>query len=162
MDTDGGSTVYFGSRASERFGRVYDKGRETRTLPAGRWWRWELEVKDNSAKAAAANLVSNAEPANWILGVNSRFFKERSGVSIAKNTTAEFNKLCPEEPTAARLLHWLASGVRPTVTKLVEVYGRERVLTALGIPLKSAVEDPEPGDSPSEATWLPQLDRSTK
>lgn len=40
-----GETVYLGSRKSERFVRVYDKGLETKTLSPGCWVRWEAVFK---------------------------------------------------------------------------------------------------------------------
>jgi len=162
QDTNGGSTVYFGSRASERMGRVYDKGRETRTAAAGHWWRWEVELKDNSAEACGRAMLSAADASQFTLGVACRFFLSRSGFAPAKNTSAEVFNLPQEAPTAERLLQWLASGVRPTVARLVNHYGRDRVLHALGIPLSSAVDDPAPSDETRGAPWPPQPARFTR
>jgi Replication initiation factor len=162
QDTNGGTTCYFGSRSSSRFGRVYDKGRETQTVAAGNWWRWELEAKERDAKAAVAALLRAANPSEWIVGATSRFFKQRSGVALVRNTSTDFYKVEPEVPSGDRLLHWLSSGVRPAVARLIEHYGRDRVLTALGIPLQSAVKSPSPGSLPRDDQWLPQSARSTK
>ena len=162
QDTNGGTTVYFGSRSSERLGRVYDKGRETRTLAAGLWWRWELELKERQSAAAAHAIVSAPDPTSWVLGVNRRFFADRAGVSLPGSHSVVICNETQERSTADKLLHWLASGVRPTVARLIEYYGRERVLTALGIPLRSAVNDSRATTKPEDAQWPPQSDRYTK
>ncbi len=138
-DTRGGQTLYFGSRTSERFGRVYDKGIESKSHGAGQRWRWELEAKERCAKIVAAGVARAASAESYIQGVVAGFFHSRCGVSIAEISRLVINNETPERPRAERLLQWLAIGVRPTVGRLIEVYGRDRVLTALGIPPKSAV-----------------------
>lgn len=50
VDDDKGSTVYFGSRQSDRFTRVYDKGKEQHTDLD--WIRIEMELKGARALAA--------------------------------------------------------------------------------------------------------------
>lgn len=47
-----GETLYFGSRESERYMRIYDKGLETGAEKAGEWLRVELELKGQRARAA--------------------------------------------------------------------------------------------------------------
>lgn len=54
--TDGiGATVYFGSRSSDRFVRVYDKAAQL-GLP-GPWTRVELEIKGDAADGAARYIL---------------------------------------------------------------------------------------------------------
>lgn len=141
MDSRGGQTLYFGARSSERFGRCYDKGVESNSDEPGRWWRWEVECKQDVARQLAAALVLEPEPAAFVRGVVAGFFAARAGVTIAQLRGSHFHKIASDLPSGAKLLHWLASGVRPTVAKLVRVYGRERVLHALGLSLKSAVQE---------------------
>lgn len=139
-DTNGGATCYFGSRASERFARVYDKGVESKTQPKGRWFRWELEAKDGWARALAAGMLAAERPAIALRATVAAFFRRRAGVHIPGSGGVEIYNLPPETPSDLKLLHWLSTGVRPTVQRLTAIYGRERVLTALGIPPKSAVD----------------------
>jgi DNA relaxase NicK len=149
MDTRGGQTLYFGARSSERFGRLYDKGIESKSHKAGLRWRWEVEAKETAARMFADGLKTTASPESYVQGVVAGFFWSRAGVRLAQLEPSGFHKTEHPEPSSARLLHWLASGVRPTVAKLTKVYGRERVLHALGIPLKSAVDGPEHTDEPN-------------
>lgn len=142
-DTRGGQTLYFGARTSERFGRLYDKGIESKSHGAGRRWRWELEAKEGCARTIAAGLVRAPSSSNYIQGAVASFFYDRAHVTLGEISPSFRFSEAPKAPRAAELLHWLAIGVRPTVAKLVKVYGRQRVLHALGLPLKSAVDGPE-------------------
>ncbi len=136
---DGGSTFYTGSRASERMGRLYDKGVESGTLPAGRWWRWEVEFKGDSAAAAALEGARADDPELLFDRVTTTFFRERGAVAPPPGESSKICNLCPDVPTDERLLSWLATGVRPTVARLIERLGPERVTFSLGLSLTSAV-----------------------
>jgi len=52
-----GKTLYIGSRKSELFIRIYDKGQETGEKPAGRWIRVEVQFEDTKADAVAEQLL---------------------------------------------------------------------------------------------------------
>src|SRR3989304_5980210 len=55
-NSSGGQTVYIGSRASDQFGRLYDKGCESAKdacAPPGLLWRYEVEFKAYRAKKLA-------------------------------------------------------------------------------------------------------------
>lgn len=54
--SDGGTTVYIGSRSSERFVRVYDKGVESGE--GGNWARLEMETKGETAHMVAMALAT--------------------------------------------------------------------------------------------------------
>jgi hypothetical protein len=56
---DGGTTIYVGSRQSERFVRLYDKAIEQK-LPNAIWARLEVETKGMVARAVATALLSNS------------------------------------------------------------------------------------------------------
>ncbi len=145
-DTRGGQTLYFGARTSERFGRLYDKGIESKSHGAGQRWRWEVEAKERCARAFAEGLMTAASPESYIQGAVAAFFYSRAGVTLGEiSSTFRFSE-AQKAPRAEQLLHWLAIGVRPTVAKLIPVYGLERVLHSLGIPLKSAVAERKPTD----------------
>ena len=51
-----------GSRQSARYLRIYDKGLEAGTEPAGQWIRWEAEFKAEATKAILAQLACSSEP----------------------------------------------------------------------------------------------------
>ena len=143
-DTRGGQTLYFGARTSERFGRLYDKGVESKSHSAGQRWRWELEAKERAARGFADGLARAESPTSYIQGAVASFFYSRAGVTLGEIDESFKCFEAPNAPRGEELLHWLAIGVRPTVAKLTQVYGRERVLHALGIPLRSAVDSSQP------------------
>jgi hypothetical protein len=162
VNSDGGSTVYVGARSSEAFGRVYDKGRESGTLPAGLWFRWELEAKQRTARAVVDRVLSSPSEGAGMVGLVTRWFLDRLGEGPPADSAPAIYNGKRETPTDTRLLHWLAVGVRPTVAKLVSTLGERRVLTALGLLLPSAVDAldiPHGGTH----TWPdPPSDRSTR
>lgn len=55
--SDGGSTLYIGSRQSERFMRIYDKNAEQQIVNSESWMRIELETKGEQAKLMQAALT---------------------------------------------------------------------------------------------------------
>lgn len=162
VNSDGGQTFYLGSRSSEGMGRVYDKGRETETQPAGLWWRWELEAKQGLASWVVDRLRASERPERSMLGIVAGWFGERGARGLPGFSVASFYKAEREVSTAEKQLQWLAVGVRPTVAKLISRFGAERVATALGLPLKSAVDGPEQSTALEERSTCPQPDRSTK
>jgi phage replication initiation protein len=58
---NGGNTIYVGSRQSEKFIRIYDKGAQ-QGAKQELWYRYELETKGMVARAVATLLCSNS---NW-------------------------------------------------------------------------------------------------
>lgn len=57
--TDRGLTCYVGSRSSEIFCRIYDKGAEQKTFE--NWWRCEVEVKGKTAQLMADRVWAEGE-----------------------------------------------------------------------------------------------------
>lgn len=75
----GGGTLYVGSRGSDKFGRVYDKGTQLGTMPERIYWRWEVEYKGQSAKQAFASYMHSEdreETARFIAQEVGGWFKE--------------------------------------------------------------------------------------
>jgi replication initiation factor len=144
---DGGSTFYTGSRSSQRMGRLYDKGVESKSLPPGRWWRWEVEYKAESAAAAADAALRASDVDHWFASSTARFFRRRGAIAPERVDVSEIHNLVAEETSDVRLLSWLAVGVRPTVARLIERLGPERVTFSLGLPWRSAV-------SPADSTTI--------
>jgi len=140
-DSDGGSTLYVGSRTSDRFARLYDKGIEQAAFRAGKWWRFELEVKGNSSQRIADRLLSAANHRVQCLSTVASYFQQRAALVIPHNPVPV---ICNEErapTTDARRLLWLSRQVRSTVQELQKTVGRARVLEALGL-LQSERTDP--------------------
>jgi len=131
-DTEGGSTLYVGSRSSMRFGRIYDKGREQGTEEKGKQYRWELEIKDVLADQAVAMLVGSADVQHSILGVVGSFFTERHvPVSWTVPRLGEKFVIPRIVQEDAGTLKWFNGPVASAVARLADTVGVEACLRAL-------------------------------
>lgn len=133
VSSDGGATVYFGKRVSENFGRVYDKGVEQQACEPGKWWRWEVELKGATAWHVSSQMKELETSAAFCRAFVHDWFRDRAPFCYRTTDAIKLCQLKPRASDRARQLEWLAKGVRPTVAKLVEWYGRDRVLHALGL-----------------------------
>lgn len=140
LNSNGGSTLYIGSRTSDRFARLYDKGIEQKASSAGRWYRLELEVKGNSAHPLAVGLLATPAHRDECLSVVAEYFQHKAMLIIAAKSPALICNEGRNPTTADKQLHWLSSQVRGTILELTRTVGLPRVLSALGLPL-SAVRD---------------------
>lgn len=130
----GGSTCYCGSRRSDVFGRVYDKGVESGTGEAGTMWRWELELKRDVAELTARELAL-AESLTAIVAeiVHGKFTDW--GVPVPPGPSLPLHMKPPKPRNdAARILEWLSRAVRPSVRFLLAAVGPEATYSALGLP----------------------------
>jgi len=109
-----GKTVYVGSRASERFLRVYDKAAQTGT--AGNWTRIELECKGDRAKWIAAYVLDEGERA---IGALIADFVDCPGVAwytdALHREIVDIGVPQPKKMTDTR--GWLLSVVAKTLAK---------------------------------------------
>ena len=112
----GGHTIYLGSRASEKFARIYDKGVEAGE--GGDWKRFEVELKGDVAKEAGRALVDPRNtPAQIFDGITramaviatphyTRFWGEAEPVSLPKIAKeADRERWIAEQVTKAVLEH---------------------------------------------------------
>lgn len=132
--SDGGCTLYVGSRTSEVFLRLYDKGVEQAFCEPGLLWRWEVELKDASAKAMYQDLTRLGCSDMIIAGHVRRIWSER-GITPPWKPTAETCAPYVTRPVTdvARKLSWLRNQVSPTVAYLIRRGLRADVLQALGV-----------------------------
>ena len=131
--SDGGETLYIGARSSENFGRLYDKGIEQKVAQKGCWWRWEVELKGETARTVVDGMVRHRVGGAEIARGVSAWFGRRVGAAPAPADDSVVHNVCSEPTTADRQLQWLTSSVRPTVQRLLESQPLERVLFALGL-----------------------------
>lgn len=72
QNSEGGYTIYVGSRQSERFLRLYDKAAE-QNIPGALWARLEVETKGMVARAVTTSIVNTGDFAgvfdNVVLGM---------------------------------------------------------------------------------------------
>jgi Putative phage replication protein RstA len=138
----GGQTLYVGSRASDQFGRLYDKGREAvedLAIDPGLLWRYEVEFKGKRAKTVALQLRRQLGDVGTIPGMIAKtvqlwFFSR--GVPIL-DVVREGDLLDLE--VSARVtddtttLDWLSNQVRPSVLRLKARGKMRQVVKALGL-----------------------------
>ena len=139
QNNQGGATLYVGSRASNEFGRIYDKGVEAKIdIPAGTLWRYEVELKSDKAKAAASSLGAYASRERSIAHPISvtvyDWFCRREIPPIWRRPEADGLdlKVTAKTPTDDGRLLWLRKQVAPTVREFLSSERRD-VLEALGI-----------------------------
>lgn len=130
----GGETLYCGRRASERFGRIYDKGRESRgEYPEGTW-RFEIEYKGQAAKDVASYLRSRADIEQAIVGVVSMRFEEWRVQLPDFNVSDRWRDVGRKARTDNETrMKWLSESVRASIEKISTSYSGEEIRTALGL-----------------------------
>lgn len=131
---DGGSTLYIGSRKSERFGRLYDRGIKAASDPQGALWRWEVEYKGGAAQAVADALASLNSCDTMVAGLVSQWFTQRN---VAAPEACEVQEPCgstlKRKGMADDKLAWLGKQVAPSVKILISAGYRTDVLAALNL-----------------------------
>lgn len=130
-----GDTCYIGSRLSDSYIRVYDKGAEAKEDAYAGSVRYEVELKGPLAAQEAAALDKAG------LGIEShccevvRSYLADRGLSLPLGLQAapvDRQRLRPPPTTTVRRLAWLQRQVSPTVRDLIALgIEHERVFTSL-------------------------------
>lgn len=130
----GGDTLYVGKRASQQYGRLYDKGLESGLHEFQNTHRWEVEYKKPLAFPVVAELLSSPEWQNVILTRVQQWFDNRlvqtpwtshariSAIAILRKRTGD-----------QKALDWLGKQIAPTVARLVTRGKKQEVLDALNL-----------------------------
>lgn len=135
-NTRGGQTCYVGSRSSEQFGRVYDKGAE-QGKKAGYHWRYEVEIKKPRSESVVTTLLGEQHPLPWILAYVYKWFAARGIQPLFESTNkCSAIEILSRISTADTTLQWLSTSVAPSVQRLISNGKREQVYLALGLPLE--------------------------
>lgn len=133
----GGSTFYVGSRQSQQFGRLYDKGIESGRRDQGLMWRAEVEIKKPLSGKIAQELADmptlkrKEAILQFVLGwFNKRFVelgvKSEESIPMVLATSKRIT-------TNEKRLTWLRSQVAPTIHRLMDAGMGTEALGALGI-----------------------------
>lgn len=128
-----GDSLYFGKRQSDVYGRHYDKGRESRLMPAGQLLRYEIELKREPARQAANVLLHVEDERIDALGIVSGYFAGKQIRVPSKDVEPRWDASSLTRTDKERQLRWLGSAVKPTVEKLLRQGARAEVLRALGL-----------------------------
>lgn len=135
-----GDTLYIGSRQSTQFGRMYDKGLQTKTAPVGKWFRYEVQYAGTAAVSIAevARALVPAALGEWAKCTVFDWFLKRGVAPLFRpqtDTPGAVVRSQYKQTTADKKLAWLKTQVAPTVKYLFEQGLRGELLDALGIEL---------------------------
>ena len=143
-NNSGGQTLYVGSRFSEQYGRIYDKGREGAdkndgVIAAGLIWRYEVEFKAYRARRIATQLLQSLEGhdnVHDLIGSTvDKWFLSRQVPIISQ----AYIELPYSTEVSAHItddditLNWLSTQVKPSVQRLVQHNKGKATLDALGL-----------------------------
>lgn len=131
-NSHGGETLYVGSRASDQFGRVYDKDAEQKLARISTRWRYEVEFKADRAVRVLELLQPSRERGKMYLGIVRGFFEPR-GVKLpplADEQEIRVEVLAPPRQVDTQLT-WLRDQVRPVVQRLTRLGLEASVMEAL-------------------------------
>lgn len=127
-----GDTLYLGSRNSEKFGRLYDKFRESKNPEYSNCWRYEIEYADKVAVLVARFLLaSDGNPTAMLPPLVEQF--AFWGIITPFHSTSPIPDLRVKrkQPTDFGTLSWLKDSVRPAIEKLTAKGFEAEVMVAL-------------------------------
>jgi len=129
-----GTTAYIGSRASDRFYRIYDKSAESKGVYLPGAWRYEVEYKGHRAGRVGERLkLTKGGPESCREVVEAAFLDY--GVNLpCRPLPRGWRDTSPRmETTDERRLAWLEKSIAPVISRMMESMDRRMVLEALGI-----------------------------
>jgi DNA relaxase NicK len=136
VGSDGGKTLYVGSRTSEAFMRIYDKGVESGE--GGNWTRVELELKGSKARFAAYTMANESDDRayQWAQGWLNGFvaFPDPTWRSLM---VAEAIPMARANKPEADTKKWLLETVAPAMAKYMNRTGDYKCLVEFMAILRS-------------------------
>jgi len=128
-----GQTLYVNSRASDNFGRIYDKGIESKLAPAGMLWRYEVEFKREVARHEAHELAPSQQ-LSIDAGDRVRSWYTKRQVEPPFPAMGSLSYKCGRlQDNHTDVLTWFRNSLTRTVEKAIEKHGLELVLDSLGL-----------------------------
>ena len=150
--TNGPSTIYFNRRVSDRFGRIYDKGAQSKLEAFRGAVRWEIEFKNRAARVISTTLAGMPEDLELCVYEVNHFMSKRSaswgtgprssGSDIMRPTylSAGSSRLSQASVSdCQRRLLWIQTTVSRTVNDLIDRGFGTETLIALGLVPNSPV-----------------------
>lgn len=139
-----GETLYCGVRASERFGRLYDKYRESKGVWRDGSWRYEVEYKGQAAKDVSSYLRDNAANEARIVGLLRRRFNEWGVEVVVAEPGIDWREgPIPSLTDDESRMKWLKSQVRQSIERIGTTFTADEIRTALGLQFGSRqVQEP--------------------
>jgi len=132
-------TLYAGSRGSDWYLRVYDKGIEQKTHDAGHLWRYEVELSGRLARSVYSQLVRkwHDDTASYYIvaallhqkGLHFGWGEQVQHIAMESVTKSSISDV-------ERLVTWLSRQVQPAVSRLIARGYKQDVFKALQLPLE--------------------------
>lgn len=152
MGEGGIETIMVGSRASERYMRIYDKGKESKMQQYQGALRWELEMKHDLARAFVEYLVRREDQEAQIVAEIAKFARDRANQDVADSDIAEFvrdeinsSQSLDQPATVLKSVAFLGVCIKPLILRLWRAGYHQEVLEAIGLD-EYVLRKPAPGD----------------
>ena len=136
---DESCTMYSGSRQSDRYGRIYDKGLESGLSQFQNCVRFEVEFKGKRARRLAYSLGQRVIKFSELSASVWSFFSNRGVLIKFRSVFSNSREILisslsrARTPDCARVLEWLQRSVRPSVSRLLHGGLLGSVRFALGL-----------------------------
>lgn len=153
-----GDEFKIGSRESPRYGRVYDKWKESKDERYLNCWRWEVEYKGVVAPKIVEFLLQEKSLHGAIQAALLGQFDEWGiEVPIVANGVLVAGSIGRRAFDSERVMNWLGKQVAPSIERLSGTVDRESILEALGLAQPSPTDLP-----PITAGWLATIGSSPR
>lgn len=128
-----GPTLYLGVRTSARFGRLYDKYRESRSEHYSGCARAELQINGKAAVFAGRAVCSMPPSPNSVLSLVDGFFRRRGVLPWWPDVASHHLTVPRQRGTTSSRLRWLRLQVKPSLELLAAAGYGKAALEALGL-----------------------------
>ena len=129
---DGSDTVYLGSRLSDVFGRIYNKGAESKLKYYEGAVRYEVQFQRKLVNVAVRRLAAKQNERDGVTEQVSGFFEAR-GCRLGILGEGIVNRLPRSRTDTRRRLEWLGKAVRGSAQLLVSHGLGDEMLDQLGL-----------------------------
>lgn len=129
-----GNSLLIGSRASDAFGRIYDKGAESGSQAYQDCWRYEVEFKRSLARHVADDLATDQKDVDRAAAIALEWFRRRNCSPVRYIMVESGNPAPAQRSDDDRRLTWFALQVAPSLARLASRGRLENALAALRVP----------------------------
>lgn len=135
----GGETLYVGSRASERFGRMYDKHKESNGVYPEGAWRYEIEYKGKAAGMVSASFANGTDDEGNCYATVARRFNEWHIPLPLQTLPGGFADVGEYARTTNETrFKWLNESVAHSIEHLAADYTANELRSALGLSMDTS------------------------
>jgi hypothetical protein len=128
-----GPTLYLGMRTSARFGRLYNKFRESKLKHYSGCVRAEMQVNGKAAVFAARALLQSGRDPHDVIPFVSGFFSSRGVSPYWPTVSIHMFHVPRKRSSAASRLRWIQAQVAPAVRSLIDDGYLRATLEALNL-----------------------------